>query len=472
MTTEVQRTPTGLAVGRLARSSRQTRLNDGLGLALLVFLALAPLPLGGNRPFFWAAAPLVLGVFGAAYGVLLRQAGQGFRVSAWRFPETAVLFAILIGYLGVQILQVGIVGGQFVHAAPNGLALLSTTISLAPGSTTLMLLQLCGYGLLFFLVLQISVNDGRAYRFLRGIYWIIVANAVIGLVSLTQLADTILGIEKWAYLGSATGTFVNRNSYATFLAFGLVLGLAIIIDVVRQIASGERALRSSILSLGLTLAGSVLVLSALLASQSRMGLFAGGIGAVLVITLGLVRIRLSKRTRLASAVAAILAVAGLAYLYGGGVFERLGSLEQSIDVRGDLYRQVWGMILANPFFGYGGGAFELAYPLFHQPPVSADIVWNKAHSTYLALWSELGLIAGSLPLLIVAALAIRFALAYRRETTRYSLTLAALGVIAVAAIHSLVDFSLEIQANALVFTAILAVASARSAASARPQGPA
>ena len=44
---------------------------------------------------------------------------------------------------------------------------------------------------------------------------VIIACGVYALISL-QSGDTILGLPKWAYLGSATGTFVNRNSFATW----------------------------------------------------------------------------------------------------------------------------------------------------------------------------------------------------------------------------------------------------------------
>ena len=83
-------------------------------------------------------------------------------------------------------------------------------------------------------------------------------------------------------------------------------------------------------------------------------------------------------------------------------------------VRGDLYRQVWGMILARPWTGYGGEAFELAYPLFHRPPVDPDLVWDHAHSSYLALWTDYGLIFGSMPLLMLLITFVRLVVSFMR----------------------------------------------------------
>src|SRR5690606_36301189 len=102
-------------------------------------------------------------------------------------------------------------------------------LSLAPGSSLHNLIQFASYGLFFFLMLQAVSNRRRTVAVARAIFWIIAAHAIYGLVALTQLGDPLLFFEKWAYLGSATGTFVNRNAYATFLAFGLVLGTALAI---------------------------------------------------------------------------------------------------------------------------------------------------------------------------------------------------------------------------------------------------
>ena len=112
--------------------------------------------------------------------------------------------------------------------------------------------------------------------------------------------------------------------------------------------------------------------------------------------------------------------------------------------------------------GYGGGTFEVAYPLFHQLPVSPDLVWDRAHSTYLSLWAEMGVIAGSIPLLLVLWIAMEALRLYlSRRSGDWTAPAAAVAVIVVAALHSTVDFSLEMQANVFLFLAILATGIAR-----------
>ena len=115
------------------------------------------------------------------------------------------------------------------------------------------------------------------------------------------------------------------------------------------------------------------------------------------------------------------------------------------------------MISTRPLLGFGGGSFEAAFTLFHAPSLSPEVRWDHAHSTYLTLWTEYGIIIGSLPLVTLAFLGWK---AWRRlgnELPRADLAAAALGSLLVVAIHSLVDFSLEIHAVALLFVAVLAL---------------
>ena len=142
--------------------------------------------------------------------------------------------------------------------------------------------------------------------------------------------------------------------------------------------------------------------------------------------------------------------------------ERVGSVEQAFDVRWDLYGQIAEMIAARPWLGYGAGAFEIAFPLFHRPPVSVDLVWDRAHSSYLTLWSELGLVVGSLPILIIGLILWRLITTFVVRAKLSIANVAAIGAIVVVAIHSLVDFSLEIHAVALLFVALIATGLAAS----------
>ncbi len=142
-------------------------------------------------------------------------------------------------------------------------------------------------------------------------------------------------------------------------------------------------------------------------------------------------------------------------MYGGVVFDRLGSTGLASDVRLALYDNIWNVVMQRPFTGHGFDSFELAFRTGHELPVSPDLRWQNAHNTYLELWVELGLILGSIPPLICGVILLR--LIKRGATNQYTgyLAQAAVAAIVIAAVHSFVDFSLEIEANVFLFIVIL-----------------
>lgn len=437
--------------------------NGWLSRLLVAFIAVTPIPFGSNRPVFWALSATVLAIAALYYAVSIARSGGRFRYPTGRLGVSGVLFVILCGYLIIQSLPVGMLFGPVMIATPGGLMLPSMSLSLTPGDTVLMLTRFVSYGLFLFLMLQVSVNRERARAMLRMVAIIIAAHAIYAMLALTQFGDTILFIEKWAYPGSATGTFVNRNSFATFIAMGATVCLALLfreLDVTskrqaRGVGSILGAERFGGIAYAVLL---ILMLITLVSTQSRMGLFAGFAGLLTISLLAMGKLKqVSGRTITFGVFASVIVGGALLFAFGGGVLERVGTLESSTNVRASLYEQVWQMIMSRPWLGFGGGSFETAFPLFHQLPVNPDRIWDKAHSTYLGLWSELGLVFGSIPLLIVMLLAFNSLRKAISRTRDWIAPAAAFAVIVVAGVHSLVDFSLEIQANSYILLAIIAL---------------
>lgn len=452
-----------------AGASRQSGFNDILARALLVLVALAPIPLGSNRPFFWATNAFIVGLVGLIYIAALRRAHEPLRVGLGRLWPSVVLYGVVAVYLVIQALPLAQFSGAAAAtllAVPTatGGTLAGQAISLTPTSTWLMLMRWVTYGVLFVLVVQVATRAHRRDLMLNVIIAIVAAYAIFGLASLLQLGDTLLSMPKWAYEGSATATFVNRNSFATFLSFGAVVTVTMLAgSFVRQDEGDEvgddRRLRVDPIVFVYLLALAAIV-AALLATESRMGAFAGAMGCLSVVLLTQRRLRWRRGWYLLWVPAALAVLGAAVYFYGQGLVERLGSQAEAADVRLDLYVQVIEMIRARPLLGYGGGAFEQAFQLFHHLPVSPDLVWDRAHNTYLALWAELGLVAGSVPILLVGTAAVRLAWNSSRAGSGWKGRVAATGAVVVAATHSLADFSLEIQANTILFVILLGVGTA------------
>lgn len=437
-----------------------TKANDFIGWFVVAVVILSPIPLGSNPPIFWAISGTLIGLSAMGYFGWAALGRHDLRYPLRAVGAAGLLWVLTGLWLVIQILPIGTWLGPISFETLRGDVVQSQTLSLAPESTWLMLVRNVSYGLMFFLAAQAGVNEGRAKRLLTVIFWAIVLHAAFGLFQLTQLGDTILGFEKTAYLGYATGTFVNRNSYATFLAMGLAIGAAMIVRIVlskreRNEQMGEVALSFAAISGGL-----VVITISLMASQSRMGLFAALVGVVVVALLTLRWLPGSRRLAVIFISLSLVFAAAALWVFGQGLLERLVNEGGSSSGRDSIYGLIWPMIATRPLLGFGGGAFELAFPLFYGPPMSPDMLIDRAHSTYLTLLTELGL-GALLPIGSIVLLFGRVFIHYVRQQSGAAVLLAGIGVTMVGATHSVVDFSLEIQANAYLLVAVLGLAVAQ-----------
>jgi O-antigen ligase len=419
---------------------------------LIVFVVLTPIPLGSARPVAWTMNATLLAAIACWYFLSAVRVRTGLRLTPMGWSSVG-LFLLLCGAMALQIVP-GL-GRWAPILTPGGVDVGNTALSLDPGMTWLSILRFLSYALLALLFAQVASRRHRALRLLELLFWAIVGYAVYGLIALRTLGDTLLFFDKWAYEGMATGTFVNHNSFATFLAFGVVIGTGLAFFS-RNGSQAEG--RPSLRRLAILLLGLLLIGIALVATQSRMGIAVAFVGGSLTAFLSLVRLRVPLVWRAVALICLALAAVALPVVIGADVAERALYAEGDLTIRLNLYQQVWGMIMHRPLLGYGAGSFESAYGMFQQLPVSPDVAWEKAHNTYLTMWSELGLVAGSIPLLILLV-SIR-AIGARWRGELWILPSVALGVAAVAAIHSLADFSLEIETNAFFFTAILILGAA------------
>ncbi len=241
---------------------------NGIVATAIVVLLLAPIPLGSNRPAFWmiwstSSRPRHLPLRRRADGPARPAARRPLEPVARADPATSALRLGRLPDPARRRLDAG------AGSACGGLATTPRSISLDPGSAQLVLIQFFTFGLLYLLTVQVAINRRRARRMLLAIFLIVVAFAGYGLISLTELGDTLLGFEKQIYQGYATATFINRNSFATFLAVGLTTGVA----YGMQLLADRKALTATRLigMLALILLGMAFIAAALLATGSRLG---------------------------------------------------------------------------------------------------------------------------------------------------------------------------------------------------------
>ena len=427
------------------RRSTLSRLNSLTAWLLAAAILAAPLALGGNRPQFWLLNFAVIAFVAAAYLVVSSLTKSERRFNFWGLGACAVLAPAYLAALGIH------------HVSFHGLELNARAVNSALG-----IVKYCTYGLLFWLLLQCLGNRSRALAL--GTF-VVVGLSLHGLYAFFVLSNPEWQFfEKTAYTGYATGSFVNRNSFATFMAMSASLALALALrprgNVSRRARTQINPINvESIAAVFIKFAPVAIFISAALATGSRMGMLVTFLGVSVVAGLWLrdtpgVRRKFSVWW-FGGVFALVLSIFFINF--GGETFERLGTTALSADVRGSLYQQVWGMVASAPLQGHGVEGFELAYRGYQAPPVSADVRWGDAHNTYLELWAEQGLILGSIPPVLCLLLLARLWTRARRLGAHQShFARAAVAALVIGGVHSLVDFSLEMQAN--VFLLIFVVA--------------
>jgi O-antigen ligase len=446
--------------------------NRILGYFLVISVLTLPILLGGNRPVAWLIATALFCCAGAGYliWIMLRDPARPLRSA--RLVAITIPAAVFIAYVVVQTLPIASFLPETLLSLPDTGADSPSTISLAPRASMLAVLRLVGTLVFFILMVEVAGKLDRARRMAWLLFFGVVAHALWGIVALQFLGDVHFWGEKLHGQGSVTGTFINRNSFATFLGMGAVLGLALIIERMRsprmRQSLGARLISRDGLTDMLLWTCLALVMLALLGTHSRMGLAATLAGMLIVILVSPPAEKPSRRgVQLRWDLIGLGALLVLGLIFSTGVIERSLFAAVDLQTRLELYRQTLAMIAQRPLTGFGVDAFAPAFELHHQAPLSSSVTWEYAHSTYLTLWSEAGLIFGSLPLVAGALVLLHLGRLLYRRRYDVALPVAALASVALAAIHSTVDFSLEMQGNVLLLLAIVALGISRRA----PSGP-
>ena len=426
-------------------ATKPTRLAVILGWIGLALALASAIPLGANRPVSW----VVLG--GAVLVPFVLQTAF-----AWRRPDggawlaaAGFLYLGVLAWLGLQLLPVW--SAPATHPVWS-LVQEGGPISADPISGAHIILRLATYSMIFWLVLQASSDPEQAMRMMMAVA---VASALIagfGLVAWFVGTNPVTGAERSTVV---TGTFVNRNHFATFAVFGLLANLGAYAHLAARGRRGDRrelrdALESFFSGAWVFGLGVLICLSAILLSQSRGGAVAAVAGVFCF--LGLYGRRGSSRLALA-AVAALMAFAFVSL--SSGTLSRL-FLTDGEEGRLMIFPAVIDAIADRPWIGHGAGAFHEAFRPY-KPQTFAAVEVDFAHSSYLEAAFEYGLPAAiafySALLIVVLAIAMK-GMARRRYR---SLPIVAAAASAAAAVHAMVDFSLQIPANAALFAALLGI---------------
>ncbi|TWB49289.1 O-antigen ligase-like membrane protein [Bradyrhizobium sacchari] len=430
-------------------------------------VALAPLPLGSTDQI-WICIWCVLTAASLVTADLDGVARDDVRLLMPLLATLAVVAAVIVAQewrdppfgLGSPLWQTG---SKWLGSPSS--SRVSTTVN-GPWLSA-------GYTLLLAMVLVrafvISTDASSARRLLLLLAWVGCAYAVYGILAEIGDPNGLLSRRKEAYLGYATGTFVNRNTAAVFWGSSAVLFLVPLLRFAhrreRPEAPSPRLLdriafySSSPAALGV---GFAVCLTATAMTGSRAGLLLSICAFLLACALYLAPLPLGKLRRWGLAAGTAVVALLILQLVGGTVAGRIGAYGLIDEQRFNAYQRSIAMIRDYPLLGIGWGNFESTFPAYRTAELGSLGIWDRAHSTPLELAAELGLPTAAL---IVACclwyvyLLLRSSL--RRKRDRY-IPIVGVSVAALGLIHSGIDFSLQIPGFGIFFAAIAGCGLAQS----------
>lgn len=441
---------------------------------LVTGLALAPAWFGSNHLGAWGFNGLYFGLLLVAYELGPVILGRPHPVSAARIRFLILAFALTVAWAILQTVSFAPSSWQHplweLARQAAGLGV-DGRISVAPDVTLLAALRLMTAGAVFWLALQLCRTAALARRLLLSLACIGLSYAAYGILSLFLFPDRLLYIEKTVYTDVVTSTFVNRNSYATYAGITLISALAALVDrydrAAHDIPGLIRFRIAGMLSAasgrgGLLLLCVLVIAGALMMTASRGGIAAMAFGVVVFAAL----LALRGHRLAGGAALAVLSCAGLIVvaflLYGGAFVGRLEHVEANAPERLAVYRVTLQSIRDGGVLGFGYGTFAEVFPIYRDTAVGVWGIWDKAHNSYLELYQGLGIPVATLFLVGIGHTAWRCAAASLGRRRDFAVPLAAISTTGIVGLHAFVDFSLQIQAVALTWTALLAAGLAQS----------
>lgn len=395
---------------------------------------------------------------------------EGYLSGTWIQDGRSVLapIAALIAFALIQSIT-------YSSGSSAGIAT-QTALSVDPYQTRFFAFQILGLLFCGIFLFNYAHTERRWRILINVIIALAIASAIFGILRQTTQTVTGFGLPLIGR-NQGYGQFINKNHFAYFMEMALGLGLGLIV--------GGGVKRDQ----GLLYLASMLPLwSAIVLSGSRGGLVAMTAQLFVAALLygfdrrhryasesesRVVRLLESRTFQIAMTVILLLSI-GIGTIWLGGdklaaqIADARNELSIEIDEsrlavnRNEIWKVTLRMFAANPLVGVGMGSYWAAVPAYHD--ASGRMTPQEAHNDYLELIASGGLVAAAIFIWFVVALA-RKTRANLRSSNRFRRAACFGAVIAIAGVgtHSLFDFGLHMIANALVFIALIVLATATPA---------
>lgn len=415
---------------------------------LVICIAIVTSALAYGTVHYWALGLFNLG----AFTILVLWVADGWRLGNVRISRSPLqlplLGAVILGL--VQLLPLRDAAPGFVN-----------TLSLDPNSTKLVIVQLSTLFVYFAATLVFVDTPHRLHLLVRTIMIFGFLLAIFGLTQSFISPTKVYGMRELNQ-STAFGPFINRHHFAGYMELTIALPLGLLLA--GSIDKEKRILY-------LFIAGLMGV--ALVMTSSRGGIISLVAEIVFLVIVTAIWKKQGERRRVRSSrlkgVAARVALAGalIVGLFAGVIL--LGgefSLNRFIDSvntddpttgRAHFWAVTIDMIKANPVVGTGLGAYGVIYTRYDTRNGLYRL--EQAHNDYLQVFSDAGVVGGTLAFAFVVILFYRgFGRAKSRDDFRRGVALASLGGCFAVLVHSFFDFTLHTTSNALLFLVLAALA--------------
>lgn len=332
-------------------------------------------------------------------------------------------------------------------------------LTVSPEQTRSRLLLLVSMAAAFFLVARWASEATRVMFLLSSITITAFVVALFGLVQYLTWNGRIYWFRRVPST-SSFGPFVNHNHFAGYV--GMVIPIALCFGfffMESRKREDDHSAPDRLGRLGLALFASVLLVVSLFFSLSRGGILSTLIGGIVLFTLVSKRMVSRVATWSMAILLAVVAVVLIGWIGADIVRHQIGSYgtiehEASFQSRVIIWRTMLEHGRDFLWLGSGLGTFEESFATY-TPPGSAQR-WDRAHNDYLQLGWETGLV-GLAIFLVAAGVFVRKYWWPALRSRSHPLSLFRLGLaisVLTIALHSLVDFNLQIGSNGFLFAII------------------
>ncbi|WOJ94289.1 O-antigen ligase family protein [Congregibacter variabilis] len=444
---------------------------------LLLLLFMAPIPLGSKHPLgalFLTTASLVLTSIwiatSAITGALTHTMGRRERLIALAFSLFTAYVFLSSAPLSIESVRLlNPAAAAHYESVPDFDPASPVALSLDRGATLERALRSAAMTAVFVVLLCVLQSSRRIKLFAYGLAAAGIAHAAFALVDM-QFSGAIFRqpiAEIALSTFSIAGTYTNRNHFAGLMELTLALTVSFYFlrSRYRRTGKGWRSIVRRVFTYFFSgsiwyLIATLPPLLALLFSASRGGALSA-LGA-LVISLGLVAYK--KRggaapARMVTTGVLIIPLIGASILAIDSLLERVERNGLLDDSRYELRQLAYRVFSDYPVFGTGSGTFRHIYPAYETQPFSTGKMLHHVHNDYLELLLENGIIGfalfgGGILLWLVTMCDVRL---NNNSRCSFAISIGCFAGVVALLIHSLVDWNLQIPANALWFTTFLAL---------------